>query len=204
MKAMIGTLLLLSTMNTWANTTIDQLDWRLNKAESGIEVYSAKAPSSSHKAVLAITTISADMDTLVGIIRNPKQCKQWVYRCKQSYLYESTNAQEDYTYTSSHMPFPVKNRDVLARIQWQKDPATQTVTATGIATQGVLEEDKNQVRITDATMIWELTPLNNGEIKIRSYAHLDPAGAIPAWVSNTLAVDIPVKTLRNLKKALQQ
>ena len=204
MNVIVGILLLSSAINVWANNTIDSLDWRLQKAQSGIAVYSAKVPDSEYKAILATVTIQADIDELVAFVRDPEQCTRWVYRCKQSYRYDSLDAQQEYIYTSSNMPFPVKNRDVLALIKWQKDPVTNTVTSTGTATEDILEEDEGHVRITDATVIWEFTPVDGGEVNIRSYTHLDPAGGIPAWLNNTLAVDMPLKTLSRLKKVLEQ
>lgn len=208
------------------NPTIDSLTWQPHTLSEDIRVFSATVPESTFTAVLAETTINANIDRIIQLIRDTSICQQWVYRCKHSSEYpapkppatshltptsqsahnkpDNTNIDETYIYTLSHMPFPTKDRDVLAHITWQTDPLTHVVTSTGIATTGALPHKAPYIRIENATIIWELTPLKMKSTRIRSFAHVDPAGGIPSWLSNQLALDIPLKTLRGLKNIAEE
>ncbi|GAA4310475.1 hypothetical protein GCM10023149_05170 [Mucilaginibacter gynuensis] len=49
-----------------------------------------------------------------------------------------------------------------------------------------------------------ITPLKNGQIKVEYSLHVDPGGALPAWLVNMFATDGPMKIFRNLKLQLQK
>lgn len=201
MKTLVIALTLILSQLAIADTLeIDSLDWQLKKERDDIKVLSAEVPDSSHLAYLAVTVINADTDELVQIIRDPATCAKWVYRCGQSYRYGQENPNTDLVYTSSKMPFPLKDRDTLARITWNEDPQTKVVTAIGEATSNILEPKKKHVRIENATVIWELTPLADGTTRVRTFGHADPGGELPVWLTNQLSTEVPVDTLNGLKK----
>lgn len=181
---------------------IDKLGWKLKSESGNIQVFHANVPGSDHKAVLAVTVINADIDSVVSILRTPATCAKWVYRCSVSYLYKQTSEMTDIVYTKSKMPFPLKNRDILAKIAWTQNPESKTVTGVGVAMNNALPTSKNHIRIKHAKTIWELTPLPTGKTKVRSYAHVDPAGGLPSWLTNQLSTNIPIETLTGLKKLL--
>lgn len=201
---MKSTLLILSLLFTQmasaATTEIDGLDWELKKEKGGIKVLSANVPESEYSAYLAITVINARTDELVDIIRDPSTCSEWAYRCGQSYRYGQESPNIDLVYTSSSMPFPVKDRDTLARITWHEDPDTKVVRAVGVATTNIMEPKARHVRIENATVIWELTPLDDGKTLVRTFGHADPGGELPVWLTNQMSTDVPVQSLNGLRE----
>lgn len=200
MKAPLFALpLLLSCFASAEAIEIDSLEWKLKQDKDGIQVLSAKVPESTFSAYLAVTVMQATTDDLVQIIRNPATCSDWVYRCGTSYRYGQENASVDLVYTSSKMPFPLQDRDTLARITWDENPATGVVTATGVATRNILAPMDGHIRIENATVIWELTPLDDGTTRVRTFGHADPGGELPGWLTNQFSTEVPVETLNGLK-----
>ncbi len=191
---------LLSNLANATTNEINRLDWHLKKEIGDIQVLSAQVPDSAYLAYLAITVVDTTTDELVKIIRNPATCSEWVYRCGQSYRYDQESPNIDLVYTATNMPFPVRDRDTLARITWDEDPDTNVVTAVGIATSDVLAPKKKHIRIENAKVIWEFTPLDDGTTQVKTYGHADPGGELPAWLINQMSTDVPVKTLNGLKK----
>ena len=201
MKKLIASLLMLLSQVTLADSHVfDQLDWELNKTKKDIQVLSAEVPGSQFRAYQAITRVEASISDLVAIIRNPATCTDWVYRCGESYRYTQESPNVDLVYTASKMPFPVQDRDTLARIEWQQDPETDVVTAIGVATSDILAPSDSHVRILEATVVWELHPQADGKTLVKTYGHADPGGELPVWLINQLSTEVPVKTLNNLKK----
>ena len=198
----IGFFLCSQTLAYGSNDFIDTLRWQLKKDAGGVQIYSAKVSDSPYQAILAQTLVNASVEEVVSILRTPDTCQHWVYRCKDSYLFESLSQDTDLVYTATDMPFPTKDRDILAKITWHTDPSTNTVRAVGVATQTELAQQKEKVRIEGAHMIWELTPIGQGKTKISNYAHIDPAGYIPPWLVNQLSINAPLKTLQGLKKLI--
>lgn len=191
--------LLFACLTTAHAMEIDSLDWKLKQEKDGIQVLSARVPESTFSAYLAITTVKAPTEDLVQIIRNPETCSDWVYRCDTSYRYGQENPSVDLVYTSSKMPFPLQDRDTLARITWEENPDTRVVTATGVATSNILAPKDGHIRIENATVIWELTPLADGSTRVRTFGHADPGGELPSWLTNQFSTEVPVKTLNGLK-----
>ncbi|MCG8311902.1 MAG: START domain-containing protein [Pseudomonadales bacterium] len=209
MKALLSTLTILLSIvihsHALATTSeIDRLDWELKNEKDDIKVLTAKVPESPFRAYLAITVIDASIHELVNIIRNPETCSEWVYRCGQSYRYGQEDTNVDLVYTSSEMPFPLQDRDTLARITWEEDPETRVVKAVGVATNNILEPKKKHIRIKNARVIWELTPLASGSTQVRTYGHADPGGDLPSWLINQMSTEVPVKTLNGLKKLVTE
>lgn len=206
MKYLLLGLLLLSSYLNAQTVAIDGLPWTLEKEKAGARIYSATVPGSVHRAFLLETVFDADIASLIDILRTPGLCSQWVYRCEHSRLFEATGYPSkdnvDFIYTSTQMPFPVKDRDILAEVTWDRDPITGVVTGYGRATRNIMATSNDKIRIEDATMIWELTPLRNGKSKVRSYAHADLAGSVPVWILNLLSVEVPLKTLNGLKRII--
>ncbi len=184
------------------NNTIDALEWNIKKSTSEIEVFSAKVPQSEYKAVLSITTINKPISQVIALVRDVAQCSQWVYRCKHSKKHLTLSDNKHYVYTATNLPFPVIDRDILAYVEWEENTDNNTVTSTGVATNGVLPKKSDYVRLQEATMIWEFTALNNDQTKIRNFAHINPAGNIPSWLSNSLLVDAPFETMTGLREIL--
>lgn len=180
---------------------IDNLAWTLRKDANKVEVYTADVDGSKFKAILSITTVNAEPERIVQYMRNPATCTQWVHRCQRSHLHHQISAQEDYVYTATTMPFMAKDRDILARLTWMQDPKTNRVQVLGKAVSGVYPKKNNYIRVEDATMIWEITPLDNGMSQIRNYSHVNPRGGLPAWLVNRLSTAVPFKTMLSLRKA---
>ncbi len=188
--------------NTADHLLIDRLDWQMKKATPDIQVFSAKVPDSAHRAVLSTTIVNTDSNTVARLIRDTSTRTQWVYRCQSSYRYQQISKNEEYIYTVSTLPFPLNKRDILAHIHWQQHPETRVITATAIATQGLLGEKTDITRIKNAKMIWQLLPTNKGQTLIRSFVHVDPSGAIPGWLSNYLVSRAPFETMLGLRRIL--
>jgi hypothetical protein len=51
---------------------------------------------------------------------------------------------------------------------------------------------------------WQLTELENGDIRVVLEQLSDPGGGIPAWLINMFIVQSPYKTLYNLREIVQQ
>jgi len=200
MKILIILFMLASSSLSLAHELIDGVNWHFKKEVNHIKVFDASVENSDYKAVLAETLVEADIATLINLLRTPQMCSKWVYRCQSSVLY-SQDSNTDVVYTTSKMPLIIEDRDVFAKITWNKDPVTHIVLGVGHAING-LPEEQNYIRIKNATMIWELTPLYNGNTIVKSYVHVNPGGDTPAWITNMLSINIPIKTLSELKKLL--
>jgi len=173
-------------------------DWRLEKDSDGISVWTRAVEGSKHRAVRARMIVATPIMELVALIRDTEACPEWAEFCAASHVHESVSEAEAYIYTLNDMPWPVTDRDALSHVMWTADATTGAVRMDAVATDGRLEPKKGAVRLTDASTSWSFTPTADG-VLVESEAHVDPAGPIPAWITNMLLVDAPMKTMQKLR-----
>ncbi len=181
-----------------------QYDWKLKRDRNGIQVYLSKVAGSKFRAIYSVMEIEAQTSSLVALVMDLPNCKNWAAMCKEARTEERLSDTESYVYTRNDVPFPVRDRDVVARVRWEYDAQTGRVSMYSKATKGRFPKQKGVIRVEDAVTHWHFIPLENSKVRVESYAHIDPNGATPAWLTNMLMVDSPFKTMRQMRKILAQ
>jgi len=179
------------------------LDWKLKRDREGIQVYLSRVPDSKFKAIRSVMIVKGEPSSLVALVMDLANCQNWVAMCKEAHIEQKLSANDSYIYTRNNLPFPVRDRDLVAVVKWSHNPATGKVSMVSRAINGILPSNKGVIRVARATSQWHFTPLGNDQVKVESYAHIDPNGAVPAWLTNILMVDSPYKTMKNMREIVQ-
>lgn len=191
------TVLLLMTI-CFSQLVVAQEQWELRKDEDGIQVYTRKVDGSPYDAVRATTVVeNTRLSAMVALVEDTDACADWVDRCVESYLHERISQTEAHIYTHSNLPFPVKDRDMVAIMKWTQDSSTLEVIMESEATTGVMDEVRGRVRLIDGEVSWHFKPLGSGRVEVTNHAHIDPNGPLPGWLVNLLLVDTPFETLKS-------
>lgn len=178
-------------------------DWELKKDKEGIQIYTSIIANSKYKAVRTSSEIQSSVQSAVALVKNLDACSKWADLCVKSELIETISNNEETIYTYNNVPFPVKDRDVVSQVIWQHDPTNGKVSMLSKAIEGKVPETSKAVRITDAVAQWHFTPINENTILVESYAHIDPAGPTPGWLTNLLLIGSPFKTIQNMREILE-
>lgn len=175
-------------------------DWQLKKDEGGIQVYTRSVDGYPYKAIRSVIHLQdTRLSSVVSLIRDSKECPEWSDSCSSATVIEWVNELENYVHTTTDLPWPVKDRDLISHVIWHQDPETLIVTMQGNATTGKLLEKEGIVRLTEAQVNWELTALENGSMRVVFEAHINPASLLPSWVTNMLLVDSPFNSMQGLR-----
>lgn len=189
---------MLSLLACISQICVAQDEWNLRKDDEGIQVYTRKVAGSPYDAVKATMVVeNARLSAMVALVEDTDACADWVDRCDDSYLFERISDTEAYIYTHTNLPFPVKDRDMLAHLKWSQDSDTLEVTMESEATTGKLDPVRGRVRLVDGEVSWHFKPLGSGRIEVTNRAHIDPNGSIPGWLVNLLLIDTPFETLKS-------
>jgi len=184
--------------------TFSHNDWKLEKEEAGIKIYTRIKENSRFKELKLETTFESSLSALVALLTDKDSLKNWVYRCNDSYCIKKINEKEVVHYQATDAPWPLENRDIVVHTIVSQDRVTKVVTITAKSVQGTIPEERNKIRLYDYLAVWKLYPLGNGKVKGKYFLHLDPGGSIPAWMVN-LGVSVgPVKSIVCMKNALVQ
>ncbi|MEQ8954627.1 MAG: START domain-containing protein [Gammaproteobacteria bacterium] len=173
--------------------------WELRLDRDGVQVYTSAVAGSPYDAVLSRTLVSElRLSALAAVILDAEACPRWADRCAESSVHELISDSEALVYTLNDLPFPVRDRDVLAHVKWTQDADSLAVTMHSEATTELLPENRGVTRLVDAQTTWDFTPLPNGDVEVINWAHIDPGSNLPAWITNMLLIDTPFETMKAL------
>ena len=177
--------------------------WELKRDRDGIQVYTRSVEGSPYDAVRSETIVeNVRLSSLVALIVDAEACPRWADRCAESFVVEQVSDVEAFVYTHNDMPFPVKDRDVVAHVNWTQDADTLVVEMSSQAVLGRYEEVRGRLRLQDANAKWRFEPLADGQVRVINEAHIDPGSSLPGWVINMLLVDAPFETMKSFVAAV--
>ncbi len=179
--------------------TAQEAPWKLKKSADGIEVYYRSSPNSPINELRIKTSIRAGMPAVLSVMRDFSRYPQWIYKCTEASLLEKASEREFIYYGVMDFPWPLTDRDFIARSRMTKDPGTGVV---HIEVRGLPQYKpiiKDRIRIPEMRYHWTLTP-EKDIVMVDYQLRSDPGGALPAWVINLGLDQGPVQTIKNLRQ----
>ncbi len=172
------------------------------KNKKDISISTSNVEGSHFKAVRGEMNVKGSVASLFALVEDMAACPDWAAMCKEARLEKRVSDVESYVYVYNDIPFPVSDRDVYTHVVWTKDPATQRLSMTSTASQGGTAKTK-AIRIENAVSQWHFTPNGDGTTKVENFAHIDPNGPTPAWITNLMLVDSPYKTIKKMRTMIE-
>ena len=177
-------------------------EWSEKKNKNGISIFTSSVEGSVFKAVRGEMIVKGSVESLFALVEDMPACADWAALCKEARVEKRVSESETYVYIYNDIPFPVSDRDVYAHVVWTRDPNTQRLSMTSRARDGGTSKTK-AVRLEDAVSQWHFTPNGDGTTKVENFAHIDPNGPTPAWLTNMMLVDSPYKTMVKMRKIIE-
>jgi hypothetical protein len=198
-------LLLSALMFLLAQTVVfGQTAWKLNTDKEGIKVYTGEFAGSNVKAIKVECEMDASATELVALLMDVNASAEWVYRTKSAKIIKQVSPSEIYYYSEVNMPWPVANRDFVAHLTVNQNPATKIVEIDGPAVQGMVPQKKGIVRIDHSMGKWTIVPIDPNHIKVEYTLHTEPGGSLPAWMVNMFAAEGPMEVFKAIRIQLQK
>ncbi len=173
-------------------------DWQERKIEDGISVYSRPVVNSRYQEFKAVTEVPATVAEAMSLLNDNDACVHWLHRCEESRVLSQEGNTERYFYQVSGLPFPAKSRDMVfhATIEYRSD---KSVLVKMTAVPDYLPDTKH-VRIEKGSGTYILEPVSDSTTRVIWQQHVDPAGALPSWIVNSMLTDLPFKSLENFRE----
>jgi len=192
--------LIILSVNTSFKSDNDK--WALERKSNDVIVYSRIPEGRNLKEIKSHTTANCKLSTLVAVLADVSNYKNWIYNCIESKKVKKISNNKMLYYTQTNAPWPISNRDLVAYNKVFQDENTKIVHSISVPQPKKLEQNDGVVRITYFYGEWTFTPLKDGDVSIDYYLKIDPAGNIPNWVTNMLIDNGPYQTLIDFKKQL--
>jgi len=188
----------------YASNSIANSNWELSKKERGISVFVSKNKISTMKSFKGVMTINSRLSPLVKVLNDSSIYPKLFHNCKSAKTLKELSKVESYRYMITSMPWPVKNRDFVVHSKLKQNKSNNQIVITSNAEPNYSPLKAGMVRIQKMKARWILTPLKKGQVKVVYEVNVDPAGKLPKWLVNLMAVDMPFYTLKNLREIVRK
>jgi len=181
-------------------------DWELSKsdAENAIHIYTREAKGSSLQEFRGELVVNSRLTALVALVEDSKSAPQWLDQCQALEVVEDISDYEKVFYMVMDAPWPISDRDSVFRSILSQDKTTGVVHIRMTSEPDSFPDNKDYLRIKNMTGYWEFIPQGGGEIKVIYQVFADPGGGIPVWLANSVIVDNPYNTLKNMANLVKK
>lgn len=184
--------------------TAQDSQWKLKRETENLQVYHRKVAESRINELKLVTTLDASLSEVVAVFSDVEALKEWVYKCSEAKRLEQVSETEGIIYTKMDFPWPLSDRDLIARGDLQQDPQTRVVTSTMVGVADYMPEREGVIRIPQLRIKWTFKPVGTRKVYVEYELLSDPGGNVPAWLIN-LAIDQgPIKSMEGLREMLKR
>lgn len=183
------------------SATMAQGKWELKKDENGIEVYTRKAAKGAIKELRVVCELDATKAQLISTIENIADYNSWVYSNKKSTVLKMITPQNIIYYTQSHLPWPIKDRDLIVELNISPTPDVLNIQARSLP--DYLPKNENYIRVPYSLAQWKVTQATDNKLRVDYTFSVDPGGTIPSWIVNATLTIGPFNSFVKLKAILK-
>lgn len=182
----------------------DNAEWRLARDDKGIRIFSRKIAGSDFEAFKAITVLDAPLSNVMAVMADPKSCVEWVHGCVHSEGLDRQSFNNRSAYSVNDLPWPAQDRDYVLHIRTHTETGASeseppTVVMALSAVPGQRRESSGKVRVEHSDTLYRFYDNGDGRTHMTWIQHTEPNGALPSWLVNSLAIDIPFNSMRSLE-----
>jgi len=177
--------------------------WNRVDDASNLQIYTAPYGESDFSAFKAHALLNQPLASVLAVISDPSSCPGWVDGCLDSGNLEVDNFNKRVAYALNALPWPFKNREVIVNIQTESDSQTGEIVIS-MFTQTSLNERipllrDDTVRIEHSHAQYLLRKRDAVTTELIWMQHTEPSGILPAWLVNSLIIDLPKNSIRQLE-----
>ena len=211
--------LLFFCLPVFAELPPETTEWDLKRDKDGIRIYSSQVSNSDFEAFKAVTVLDAPLQNVMAVMADPESCIEWVHGCVHSEGLGDDDFTDRYAYSVNDLPWPAQDRDYVIRIQTLTErprpaeqaadtsadsPANSTAGLTIVMMLGAVPDKRDRlndkVRVEHSDTLYRFHEDAGGRTHMTWLQHTEPNGALPGWLVNSLAIDIPFNSMVRLEK----
>jgi len=138
---------------------------------------------------------------LINTLENIGDYNSWVYSNKKSTILKMITQQNIIYYTQSHLPWPIRDRDLVVELNITATPDVLNVQAKSLP--DYLPKDANYIRVPYSLATWKVTQAPDNKLKVDYTFSIDPGGNIPTWLVNATLTIGPYNSFAKLREILK-
>lgn len=171
-------------------------------SEDGVDVY-VRIEDNDDMTVRVTTTARTKVSAVREVLDEAEQYPAWVHRCAEAQRLPG-GTDNAYLYLSRvDMPFPFKDREVVAAISQSVDPTTGVFRRLISSKPDAYPLSNKYKRVELYESTWEVHPLSDGGAKLTCTVRTAAGSGLPGWLREDIMTGGPVKTIRSLRERVE-
>lgn len=197
MKAIAVLLALLSVCGAVASEN----QWQLYKERHNVRVEYSKA-SGNLLQIRATTTIKSGIGAFLYLLEDTDRITDWLANSQGAEVLAQPDQYTHIVHTRFKAIWPVSPRDTMTHSVWSQHPNTLVLTILVTDVGAQYPPEQGYIRMQQVEGEWTLTPLAQGGLLISYQGQADPAGNLPHFIGNNVALKSTLQSFLNLSKVL--
>ena len=178
--------------------------WQTITHDHGVTVEKKDVPGRDLPTFRGISVMNGGIYDVLTVLDDTPGRTEWVHRCIESRVIKQISDFERYVYNRTKAPWPVMDRDALVLTKITVNIEKRTVKIAFKAAQGIFPEVDDVVRIPNLEGFYYMEALSESKTRVTYQLDLDPGGWLPNWLIKRTSLQIPLMTLRKLKKQVKK
>lgn len=171
------------------------------RSPSDISLWTRTVPGAQLKSFRGATHLETGMESMVAFLYDTSLMQDWLFRCKEARILED-RPDATYVYLRIKGIWPLEDRDAVVKVVPEFVAATGEIRLRGTAAPDFLPKQEGHIRIPAIESTWLMRPAGQGQVYVEWWGHVDPAGNVPRWLSNSIATLIPRYTIKQVREQI--
>jgi len=199
-KALFTIIILITSLSA----AFSQGKWELKRNENGIQVFTRTPLTGNLKELRVICELTTTKGQLIKTLQDIKHYDDWVYSTRKATLLKTVSPQQILFYSVSHLPWPIKDRDLIVQLTVIPDSTANRFEIQAKSLPDYLPKNPDLIRVPYSLAVWRVIIVDDHTLKVDYTFSVNPGGSIPAWLVNaTLAVG-PYNSFMGLRNELKK
>lgn len=182
--------------------------WKKSGESDGIVGYTRPTARSGVDEIKAVGIVDAPIAVVEAVIRDISIMPQYIFLCKESFVINTpemiTEGDVIYFYSLTDMPFPLSNRDIIAKALWSMDKSTGAVYCHSEGVKTAYKQNKNVIRMPMSITDCKLVPRGADKTEVTYQVLADPGGKLPHFLISMLSQNYGIKTIAGLRQMVKK
>ncbi|MDB5030057.1 MAG: hypothetical protein JWP71_778 [Mucilaginibacter sp.] len=186
------------------STAFSQGKWELKRNENGIEVFTRTPLTGNLKELRVICELTTTKTQLIKTLQDIKHYNDWVYNTRKTAILKTVNSKQIIFYSVSHLPWPIKDRDLIVQLSLLPDSITNRFEIQAKSLPDYLPKNPDIIRVPYSLALWKVIVVDDHTLKVDYTFSVNPGGNLPAWLVNTTLAIGPYNSFMDLRDELKK
>jgi hypothetical protein len=194
-------LLLVCLCSVATLSATEQTSWRQYKSH-GHTTVAYRYSTQDLLQIRAETTVKSGIGAMLHLLEDTGNIRRWVANSEKAELLDHPDPQTHLVHAYFSAIWPVSKRDMVTKSIWRQDTQSGVLTMTITDMGQQYPPIKGYVRMKQVEGEWTLTPMPDGMLRIRYQGQADPAGKLPHFIADKVALKASWSTFNTLTEIL--